>query len=63
VANPIGQIWSAAIMLDFLGHADAARDVVSAIERLLADPAAPRTRDIGGKAGTVEVGKAIAALI
>ncbi|HLX29658.1 MAG TPA: tartrate dehydrogenase [Casimicrobiaceae bacterium] len=63
VANPIGQIWSAAIMLDFLGHADAARDVVGAIERLLADPAAPRTRDIGGKAGTVAVGKAIAALI
>jgi tartrate dehydrogenase/decarboxylase/D-malate dehydrogenase len=63
IANPIGQIWSAALMLEFLGHADAGRDVVSAIERLLADPAAPRTRDIGGDAGTTEVGKAIAGLI
>jgi tartrate dehydrogenase/decarboxylase/D-malate dehydrogenase len=63
VANPIGQIWSAALMLDFLRYPDAARDVVSAIERLLADPSAPRTGDIGGKAGTSDVGKAIAALI
>jgi tartrate dehydrogenase/decarboxylase/D-malate dehydrogenase len=63
VANPIGQIWSAALLLDFLGYADASRAVVDAIERLLADPAAPRTRDIGGKAGTTEVGKAIAQLI
>jgi tartrate dehydrogenase/decarboxylase/D-malate dehydrogenase len=63
IANPIAQIWSAALMLDFLGHAEAARSVVAAIERLLADPSAPRTADIGGKAGTVEVGKAIAALL
>ena len=63
VANPIAQIWSAALMLDFLGHAEAARTIVAAIERLLADPSAPRTADIGGKAGTVEVGKAIAALL
>ncbi|HXR56902.1 MAG TPA: tartrate dehydrogenase [Casimicrobiaceae bacterium] len=63
IANPIGQIWSAALMLDFLGHPDAARDVVSAIERLLADPSAPRTGDIGGKARTADVGKAIADLI
>jgi tartrate dehydrogenase/decarboxylase / D-malate dehydrogenase len=63
IANPIGQIWSAALMLDFLGYPDAARAVVTAIERLLADPAAPRTGDIGGRAGTTDVGKAIAALI
>jgi tartrate dehydrogenase/decarboxylase/D-malate dehydrogenase len=63
VANPIGQIWSAALMLDFLGHPDAARAVVAAIERVLADPKAPRTRDIGGRASTTEVGAAIAALI
>ncbi len=63
IANPIGQIWSAALMLDFLRHPDAARDVVSAIERLLADPSAPRTGDIGGKARTTDVGKAIADLI
>src|SRR3982750_3189853 len=62
-ANPIGQIWSAALMLEFLGHAEGARSIVDAIERLLADPAAPRTGDIGGRATTSEVGKAIAALI
>jgi len=63
VANPIGQIWSAALMLDFLGHPDAGREIVKAIERLLADAQAPRTGDLGGKAGTSDVGKAIAALI
>jgi tartrate dehydrogenase/decarboxylase/D-malate dehydrogenase len=63
VANPIGQIWSGAMMLDFLGYVDASRAIVAAIEGVLADERAPRTRDIGGKAGTGEVGKAIAALI
>ena len=63
IANPIGQIWSGAMMLEFLGYADAARAIVAAIERVLADERAPRTRDIGGRAGTVEMGKAIAALI
>ena len=63
IANPIGQIWSAALMLEFLGHADAAKAVVTAIERLLADPAAPRTPDLGGRAGTSEVGRAIAGLV
>ncbi|MBS0327252.1 MAG: tartrate dehydrogenase [Proteobacteria bacterium] len=63
IANPIGQIWSAALMLDFLGHADAAKAVVAAIERVLADPAAPRTPDLGGHARTEEVGRAIAALV
>ena len=43
IANPIGQIWSAALMLEFLGHPDAARAIVAAIERVLADPSAPRT--------------------
>jgi tartrate dehydrogenase/decarboxylase/D-malate dehydrogenase len=63
IANPIGQIWSGALMLEFLGHADAARAIVAAIERVLADPSAPRTRDLGGRAGTVEVGRAIAEAI
>jgi tartrate dehydrogenase/decarboxylase/D-malate dehydrogenase len=63
VANPIGQIWSAALMLDFLGYPDAGREIVAAIERLLADAKAPRPGDLGGKAGTSDVGKAIAALI
>jgi len=63
IANPIGQIWAGALMLEHLGHSAAAAAVVGAIERVLADPAAPRTPDIGGRATTVEVGKAIAAQI
>lgn len=61
IANPIGQIWSGAMMLDHLGHADAAQDVVRAIEAVLTS--GPRTRDIGGTSGTAEVGTAIAAAI
>jgi tartrate dehydrogenase/decarboxylase/D-malate dehydrogenase len=61
VANPIGQIWSGAMMLDHLGHADAAAEVLRAIETVLTG--GPRTREIGGTAGTEEVGKAIAAAI
>jgi tartrate dehydrogenase/decarboxylase / D-malate dehydrogenase len=63
IANPIGQIWSGAMMLEFLGQGEAARAIVGAIERVLADPSAPRTADIGGRATTVEAGKAIAAAI
>jgi tartrate dehydrogenase/decarboxylase / D-malate dehydrogenase len=60
IANPIGQIWSGAMMLEFLGHREAAGAIVAAIERVLEDPGAPRTRDIGGKATTTEAAKAIA---
>lgn len=63
VANPIGMVWSGALMLDHLGHPEAAADVVRAIETLLADPAAPRTADIGGRAGTADVGRALAAIV
>jgi tartrate dehydrogenase/decarboxylase/D-malate dehydrogenase len=62
IANPIGQIWSAAMMLDHLGHPDAARAVERAFEEVLAQ-GGPRTRDLGGKATTVEVGKAIASAV
>ena len=61
IANPIGQIWSGAMMLDHLGHPDAAQAVVRAIEAVLTG--GPRTRDIGGSAGTAEVGAAIAAAV
>jgi len=63
IANPIGQIWSGALMLEFLGHKDAADAIVAAIERTLADPSAPHTADIGGRASTVDAGKAIAAAL
>ncbi len=59
IANPIGQIWSGAMMLDHLGHADAARAIERAIEAVLTG-GGPRTRDMGGNGSTVEVGKAIA---
>jgi len=60
VANPIGQIWSAALMLDFLGHRDAHDAIVAAIEAVL-EPAsgAPRTPDLGGRASTADVGRAV----
>ena len=60
IANPIGQIWSGAMMLDYLGHPEAGSAIVEAIETVLADPGAPKTRDIGGNALTVDLGKAIA---
>jgi tartrate dehydrogenase/decarboxylase/D-malate dehydrogenase len=58
IANPIGQVWSGAMMLEHLGHKDAADAIVKAIETVLSE--GPRTRDLGGTAGTEEVGKAIA---
>jgi len=61
IANPIGQIWSGALMLEHLGHPEAAAAVVRAIETVLADAKAPRTPDLGGKSTTTDVGKAIAA--
>jgi tartrate dehydrogenase/decarboxylase/D-malate dehydrogenase len=63
VANPIGQIWSGALMLDFLGHPEAAAAVVAAIERVLVSPGTPKTPDLGGSSRTVELGAAIAAMI
>ena len=63
VANPIGQIWSAALMLDFLGHRAAHDAILAAIESALADSHAPRTADLGGRAGTAEVGQAIAQVV
>jgi tartrate dehydrogenase/decarboxylase/D-malate dehydrogenase len=58
VANPIGQVWSGAMMLDHLGHGDAAAAVVRAMETVLTD--GPRTPDLGGRATTQELGRAIA---
>jgi len=62
VANPIAQVWSAAMMLDHLGHPAAARAIERAIETVLADPAL-RTRDLGGRASTREAAAALAQAI
>jgi len=59
IANPIAQIWSGAMMLQHLGQSRAARAVEKAIEAVLARPEV-RTPDLGGKAGTRDVGDAIA---
>jgi tartrate dehydrogenase/decarboxylase / D-malate dehydrogenase len=65
IANPIGQIWSASLMLDWLGHPGAAASVLGAIEKVLAagPEHAPLTRDIGGSGGTEDLGRAIAAAV
>jgi tartrate dehydrogenase/decarboxylase / D-malate dehydrogenase len=60
IANPIGQIWSAAMLLEHLGHAEAANAIIAAIERVLLQPAL-LTPDMGGKATTEALGRAIAA--
>lgn len=61
IANPIGQIWCGAMMLDHLGYREAHDAVMRAIEATLQPGSgAPRTRDLGGNARTVDVGKAIA---
>jgi tartrate dehydrogenase/decarboxylase/D-malate dehydrogenase len=62
IANPIGQIWAGAMMLDHLGQPAAAAAIVSAIETVLVEPAG-RTADLGGTASTVTAGKAIAAAL
>ncbi|WP_072385801.1 tartrate dehydrogenase [Hyphomicrobium sp. CS1BSMeth3] len=62
ISNPIGQIWSGAMMLEHLGHEDAADAIVGAIEKLLKDTDV-RTRDMGGKAMCTELGDAIVELL
>ena len=61
LANPIGQIWSGAMMLDHFGYPEAHDAILRAIEAVL-DPksGAPKTADIGGKSTTAELGRAIA---
>jgi tartrate dehydrogenase/decarboxylase / D-malate dehydrogenase len=59
IANPIGQIWSAAMMLEHLGEPDAGQAVFRAIETVLKSPSPPLTPDLGGKASTEELGGAI----
>ena len=62
ICNPIGQIWSAALMLEHLGEAEAGKAIVAAIETLLRE-SGPKTRDMGGQAGTADIGDAIAQIV
>jgi len=59
IANPVGQIWAGAMMLEHLGHPEAAKAIVSAIEIVLAEKSL-RTADLGGTADTTACGTAIA---
>lgn len=53
-ANPLGQVWSGVLMLEHLGHPDAAARVMAAVEHVLAATSV-RTPDLGGTATTSEV--------
>ena len=58
IANPVGQIWSAAMMLEHLGETEAARNIEAAIERALGD-ARTRTKDLFGLANTMQAGRGV----
>jgi tartrate dehydrogenase/decarboxylase/D-malate dehydrogenase len=60
IANPLGAVWSGALMLEHLGHEQAATEVLGAIVGLLAEDG-PRTADLGGAATTEEVTEALVA--
>lgn len=62
VANPVGSIWSTALMLTHLGHGDWGDGVMRAIEGAVASPQT-RTVDLGGTASTQQAGDAIIALL
>jgi tartrate dehydrogenase/decarboxylase/D-malate dehydrogenase len=58
LANPVGTFWSVVMLLEHLGENAAAQRVMAAIEAVTANPAL-HTGDLGGKARTVEVTKAV----
>ena len=62
LANPVGTFWSVVMLLEHLGETDAAKRVMQAIEQVTANPAL-HTRDLGGKATTAEVTKAMCDLL
>src|SRR5437870_2967599 len=61
ISNPIAAIWSGALMLEHLGHPQAAAEIVRAIERVIID--GPHTPDMKGSATTAQVGAAVAEVI
>jgi tartrate dehydrogenase/decarboxylase/D-malate dehydrogenase len=62
IANPIGAIWAAALMVEHLGHRDVHDRILGAIERVVAG-GKMRTPDLGGAATTQAVAAAVAAEI
>jgi tartrate dehydrogenase/decarboxylase / D-malate dehydrogenase len=62
IANPVGQVWTGALMLEHLGHPEAAADVHRAVETVL-DDRANHTPDLGGRATTEQVTTALEAAV
>jgi tartrate dehydrogenase/decarboxylase/D-malate dehydrogenase len=60
IANPIGQIWTAKMLLDHLGKEELGAALLDSIEAVLA-AGEVQTPDLGGKATTSEMGDAILA--
>ena len=58
IANPIGQIWAGAMMLDHFGYKEAHDEILNSIKDILSKKEF-RTRDLGGSASTQECGDAI----
>jgi tartrate dehydrogenase/decarboxylase/D-malate dehydrogenase len=58
IANPIGQIWSGALMLDHLGEKEAANTIINSIEKTLSVKE-NRTKDLQGNSNTVQCVKAV----
>ena len=58
IANPVGQIWSGAMMMDYLGETEASKTIVKAIEKTLADKK-NRTKDLEGDSNTAQCSNAI----
>ena len=60
IANPVGQIWSGAMMLNYLGEKEAAKTIVDSIEKTLSDKK-NRTKDLNGESNTIECANAVEA--
>ena len=58
IANPIGQIWSGALMLDYLGEKEAANSIMTSIEKTLFDKK-NRTKDLNGDSNTIQCAQAV----
>ena len=58
IANPIGQIWSGALMLDYLGEKEAANSIMTSIEKTLFDKK-NRTKDLNGESNTIQCAQAV----
>jgi tartrate dehydrogenase/decarboxylase/D-malate dehydrogenase len=61
IANPIATFWTAAMMLEHLGEFEAAKRLMEAVEVVTAEGI--HTPDLGGKARTADVTKAVCAYI